>query len=179
RFAALHGGDIRVVSNVERGSTFTLVLPVRGGVAPSAGPPDAVPMNGHRSAPLVLVVEDDPAAAELLRRQLNGAGYRTEVARTGSEALAKALELQPAAITLDIILPEVDGWDVMTRLKSDSRTSSIPVVVVSVVDNAELGLALGAIDYFVKPVEARELIARLNLLKVKRPNGDGEVRVLI
>jgi len=178
RFAALHGGDVRVVSNVEKGSTFTLSLPVRA-VAPAADHAEAMPANGHGSAPLVLVVEDDPAAAELLTRQLIGAGYRTEIARTGSEAIAKARELHPAAITLDIILPEVDGWEVMTQLKSDAATSAIPVVVVSIVDNAELGLALGAIDYFVKPVEAKELIARLNLLKIKNPNRDGEVRVLI
>src|SRR5438876_696066 len=179
RFAALHGGDVRVVSSVEKGSTFTLSLPVRASVAPAADHAEAMPANGHGSAPLVLVVEDDPAAAELLTRQLIGAGYRTEIARTGSEAIAKARELHPAAITLDIILPEVDGWEVMTQLKSDAATSAIPVVVVSIVDNAELGLALGAIDYFVKPVEAKELIARLNLLKIKNPNRDGEVRVLI
>src|SRR5438876_1093511 len=179
RFAALHGGDVRVVSSVEKGSTFTLSLPVRASVAPAADHAEAMPANGHGSAPLVLVVEDDPAAAELLTRQLIGAGYRTEIARRGSEAIAKARELHPAAITLDIILPEVDGWEVMTQLKSDAATSAIPVVVVSVVDNAELGLALGAIDYFVKPVEAKELIARLNLLKIKNPNRDGEVRVLI
>jgi len=127
----------------------------------------------------VLVVEDDPAAAELLTRQLVGAGYRTEVARTGNEALAKARELQPAAITLDIILPEVDGWEVITRLKSDASTSGIPVVVVSVVDNPELGLALGAIDYFVKPVETKELVARLNRFNLKEKTAGGEVRVLV
>jgi len=177
RFAALHGGDVRVESVPEKGSTFTLILPVRAGVAP-AGDHVQPAMNGHGAGPLILVVEDDPAAAELLTRQLIAAGYRTEVARTGTEALAKARDLHPAAITLDIILPEVDGWEVMTQLKSDEQTSTIPVVVVSVVDNPELGLALGAIDYFVKPVEAKELIARLNLLRVKKPNG-GEVRVLI
>ena len=177
RFAALHGGDVRVESVPDKGSTFTLILPVRAGVAP-AGDRVQPAMNGHGAGPLILVVEDDPAAAELLTRQLIAAGYRTEVARTGTEALAKARELHPAAITLDIILPEVDGWEVMTQLKSDEQTSTIPVVVVSVVDNPELGLALGAIDYFVKPIEARELIARLNLLRVKKPNG-GEVRVLI
>jgi signal transduction histidine kinase/CheY-like chemotaxis protein len=178
RFALLHGGDVRVASDVDKGSTFTLSLPIRPTITPAApAQPDAV--NGHRSGPLVLVVEDDPAAAELLTRQLVGAGYRTVVARTGVEALAKARELQPAAITLDIILPEVDGWDVITRLKSDPATSAIPVVVVSVVDNPELGLALGAIDYFIKPVEAKELIARLNRFDLKHANGNGQVRVLI
>jgi signal transduction histidine kinase/CheY-like chemotaxis protein len=178
RFALLHGGDVRVESTVEKGSTFTLSIPIRPSLTPAApAPPIAV--KGHPSEPLVLVVEDDPAAAELLTRQLVGAGYRTEVARTGAEAIAKAGELQPAAITLDIILPEVDGWEVITRLKSDPATSAIPVVVVSVVDNPELGLALGAIDYFVKPVEAPELIARLNRFDLRHGKSNGQVRVLV
>jgi signal transduction histidine kinase/CheY-like chemotaxis protein len=176
RFALLHGGDVRVSSQPDKGSTFTLVLPLRTPAQP-ASVMTAAAANGH--GPLVLVVEDDPAAAELLTRQLVDAGYRTEVARTGNEALAKARELQPAAITLDIILPEIDGWEVITRLKSDASTSGIPVVVVSVVDNPELGLALGAIDYFVKPVESKELIERLNRFNFKERNADGEVRVLV
>src|SRR5207248_2100322 len=129
--------------------------------------------------PLVLVVEDDPAAAELLTRQLVDAGYRTQVARTGIDALDKARRLQPAAITLDIILPEVDGWEVITRLKSDEATSGIPIVVVSVVDNPELGISLGAIDYFVKPVDAKLLINRLNRFHLERSPGQDEVRVLV
>ena len=176
RFALLHGGDVRVTSRVDKGSVFTLSLPVRAAVLPAPEPAQVVVANGSHAGPLVLVVEDDPAAAELLTRQLVGAGYRTEVARTGAEALERALALQPAAITLDVILPEVDGWEVMTRLKSDERTSGIPIVVVSVVDNPELGLALGAIDYFVKPVDAGVLIHRLNEFGLK---GGNEVRVLV
>ena len=176
RFALLHGGDVRVSSRVNKGSVFTLVLPTRT-AAPAVEPaPAAVAKNGHGPGPLVLVVEDDPAAAELLTRQLVSAGYRTEVARTGSEALAKARELRPAAITLDIILPEVDGWEVMSRLKSDESTSHIPIVVVSVVDNPELGMALGAIEYFVKPVDAGALIERLRRFVAK---GQEQVKVLI
>jgi len=176
RFALLHGGDVRVTSRVNKGSVFTLSLPVRATVLPAPEPAHVVAANGDHAAPLVLVVEDDPAAAELLTRQLVGAGYRTEVARTGTQALERALVLKPAAITLDIILPEADGWEVMTRLKSDERTSGIPIVVVSVVDNPELGLALGAIDYFVKPVDAQVLIHRLNEFGLK---GGDEVRVLV
>ena len=178
RFALLHGGDVRVTSRLDKGSTFTLVLPTR--TAPMTElPPVAAGSkngNGHGPGPLVLVVEDDPAAAELLTRQLVAAGYRTEVARTGKDALAKARELQPAAITLDIILPEVDGWEVITRLKSDDRTSNIPVIVVSVVDNPELGMALGAIEYLVKPVDASALIARLRQASVK---GNEPLKVLV
>ena len=178
RFALLHGGDVRVTSRVNKGSVFTLILPIRVG-APPALAPVPVAKNGHGSGPLVLVVEDDPAAAELLTRQLVAAGYRTEVARTGSEALARARQLQPAAITLDIILPEVDGWEVITRLKSDEETSRIPIVVVSVVDNPELGLALGAIDYLVKPIEASDLIERLNRFNLKRVSAQDGIRVLV
>ncbi len=174
RFAILHGGDLHVTSGPGKGSVFTLTLPLRPAVAPA--PATSVPaMNGHGHGPLILVVEDDPAAAELLTRQLVSAGYRTEVARTGAEALEKARRLQPAAITLDIILPEVDGWEVITRLKSDPATSELPVVVVSVVDNPELGMALGAMDYFVKPVDGRELVNRLNRFHLDK----AEIRVLV
>jgi signal transduction histidine kinase/DNA-binding response OmpR family regulator len=176
RFAVLHGGDVRVTSRVNKGSVFTLSLPVRSVAERVAEAKAPAAVNGHGSGPLVLVVEDDPAAAELLTRQLVEAGYRTEVARTGNEAIARALELQPAAITLDIILPEVDGWEVITRLKSDERTSSIPIVVISVVDNPELGIALGAIDYFVKPVDTRELLNRLKRFDFK---GQQEIKVLV
>jgi len=179
RFARLHGGDIRVTSRVNKGSVFTLSLPIRRAGIPAVEPLVPLAKNGHGSGPLVLVVEDDPAAAELLTRQLLAAGYRTEVARTGTEALAQARRLQPAAITLDIILPEVDGWEVITRLKSDERTSSIPIVVVSVVDNPELGLALGAIDYLVKPIEANDLIQRLNRFNLKRASATDAIRVLV
>jgi signal transduction histidine kinase/DNA-binding response OmpR family regulator len=179
RFALLHGGEVRVHSRLNQGSVFTLVLPAEA-PRPVAKPAPVPPANGHgATGPLVLVVEDDPAAAELMTRYLSGAGYRTEVASTGTQALAKAADLKPAAITLDIILPEVDGWEVMTKLKSDETTSSIPIVVASIVDNPELGIALGAIDYFVKPVDASTLIQRLNNLGVKRQGAQDKVRVLV
>jgi signal transduction histidine kinase/DNA-binding response OmpR family regulator len=183
RFATLHGGDVTVSSEVGKGSVFTLRLPARAtpatpGVASSRT--GRAQTNGHASGPLVLVVEDDPAAAELLTRHLGEAGYRTALARSGNEALAKARELQPSAITLDIILPEVDGWEVITHLKSDPVTSGIPIVVVSVVDNRELGLALGAIDYFVKPVDGKELIARLNRFHLgARDGGGGKAKISV
>jgi CheY-like chemotaxis protein len=101
------------------------------------------------------------------------------VARSGTAALAKARELQPAAITLDILLPELDGWDVLTRLKQDEATRHIPAVVVSVVDNPELGIALGALDYFVKPVDAGALLECLDRFKLTRPAAAGAFRVLV
>ena len=169
RFAVLHGGEVTVQSEPGRGSVFTLRLPVRPLIpeGQTAGPTKVE----DRSRPLVLVVEDEPAAAELLARQLQGADFRTRVARTGTEAIAMAHELRPAAITLDILLPELDGWEVMTRLKHDQATSDIPIVVVSVIDNPELGIALGAMDYFVKPIEGKELIKRLNRFNFTQSNG--------
>ncbi len=184
RFALLHGGDVRVTSRVNRGSVFTLSLPLRAAAASAAQPggPELapVPANGQKAtAPLVLVAEDDPAAAELLTQMLVGAGYRVQVARRGQEAVEKARALQPAAITLDIILPELDGWEVITQLKSDEKTSSIPIIVVSIVDNPELGIALGAVDYFVKPVDAAQLVRRLNQLARQIPAAHEKVSVLV
>ena len=179
RFALLHGGEVRVRSKVGEGSVFTLRLPVQPAAQRAETPGESQrkkPVDTSR--PLVLVIEDDAAAAELLARQLQAGGFRTEVARSGTEAVAKARTLRPAAITLDILLPELDGWEVITRLKRDEETSDIPVVVVSVVDNPELGKALGALDYFVKPVDGRELVDRLARFKLK-PNEDDGTTVLV
>ncbi len=173
RFAALHGGDVTVSSEPGKGSVFTLRLPAH---VPAAATPAAVasapkePVDESR--PLVLVIEDDAGAAELLTRQLALGGFRTSVARTGTEAINSARSLRPAAITLDILLPELDGWEVMSRLKAQPETSEIPVVVVSVIDNPDLGMALGALDYFVKPVDGRQLVARLKRFKLKGPKDE-------
>src|SRR4029077_8175760 len=112
--------------------------------------------------PLVLVVEDNPAAAEILSQHLESGGFAMKVAHNGSEALRMARELKPAAITLDILLPEIDGGGVLPRLKEDEATRNIPVVVVSVIDKPSLGRALGAFDYFVKPVDGKALLSRLS-----------------
>jgi signal transduction histidine kinase/DNA-binding response OmpR family regulator len=175
RFANLHGGDVKVESRLEKGSVFTITLPVearRPAVSPAIQFPTSTKAKAGDARPLVLVVEDDPPAAELLMRQIEKSGFRAEVARTGGEALAKARDHQPAAITLDILLPDLDGWEVLTRLKREQATSDIPVIVVSVVDNPELGVALGALDYFVKPVPANDLMSRLARFNLKRGAGD-------
>ncbi len=176
RFARLHGGDVRVDSEPGKGSVFTIHMPLRasqqGQEVESLEVSDAS-ANDHAASPLVLVVEDDPPASELLARQLERAGFRTAIVRNGTDAVSKARELKPAAITLDILLPGLDGWEVLTRLKRDETTSSIPVIVISVVDNPDLGIALGAVDYFVKPVPAKDLIARLRRFKFGT-NGAGE-----
>jgi signal transduction histidine kinase/ActR/RegA family two-component response regulator len=165
RLAALHGGDVRVESEIGKGSVFTLSLPLAG---PSpekekeAGPVrEPAAANAIDIRPLILVVEDDPAVAELVTQILARGGWRTEIARTGPEALARARESHPAAITLDILLPGMDGWEVLKCLREDESTRSIPVVVLSAVDTPEMGVALGVLDYFVKPFNGGELLSRL------------------
>jgi signal transduction histidine kinase/DNA-binding response OmpR family regulator/CHASE3 domain sensor protein len=180
RFAELHGGEVKVQSVPGEGSTFTLRLPVssvQASQAPIYEPLRIGPSDEH--LPLILVVEDNAEAAEILARHLEAGGFRMKIARTGNEALSMARELNPAAITLDILLPEIDGWEVLRRLKADQLTWNIPVVVVSVSDNPSLGHALGATDYFVKPVDRDALLSRLHQYAFAPKAQPGEIRVLV
>jgi signal transduction histidine kinase/CheY-like chemotaxis protein len=180
RFAELHGGEVKVESVPAKGSTFTLRLPVKA-ITPTVQPAEVVGRIGIADAdrPLILVVEDNPEAAEILARHLEVGGFRMEIARTGTQALAMARELLPVAITLDILLPEIDGWEVLTRLKGDELTRNIPVVVVSVMDNPALGRALGALDYLIKPVDRGALLSRLDRYRFTTKVQHGEIRVLL
>jgi signal transduction histidine kinase/CheY-like chemotaxis protein/CHASE3 domain sensor protein len=180
RLAELHGGMVSVTSAKGSGSTFTLRLPVGPLGAKSETATEAAVNDGaDLTLPLILVVEDNPQASELLARHLDGGGFRMAFARSGIEALTKARELKPVAITLDILLPEIDGWEVLNRLKQDEATRNIPVVVVSVVDNPRLGRALGALDYFVKPVDRQALLSRLGRYTFTTKVGQEEIRILL
>jgi signal transduction histidine kinase/CheY-like chemotaxis protein len=173
RFVELHGGQISVESAVGQGSRFTFTLPVC--LTPQveatfevAKPTDA---GTDREGPIVLVVEDDPQAAELLRLYLEGAGCRVEVAWDGEDGFTKACQIHPALITLDLLLPKVDGWDLLVRLKGEPTTRGIPVVIVSIMEQRGKGFALGASDYLVKPVSREDLVSaieRINLMQRPR-----------
>jgi signal transduction histidine kinase/CheY-like chemotaxis protein/CHASE3 domain sensor protein len=180
RFAELHGGEVNVKSAPGAGSTFILRLPVEAkkSVALSVAEPLPTGTVGA-DRPLILVVEDNPEAAEILGRHLEAGGFRMSIARTGNDALAMARDLKPTAITLDILLPGIDGWEVLTRLKADELTRNIPVVVISVIDNPALGRALGALDYFVKPVDRNALLSRLSQHAFTARAQQGEIRVLV
>ncbi len=165
RFTELMGGRVELQSSPGQGSTFSVTLPRRspaGAALPAADEgPLRRPLAGeHR----VLVVEDDLAAYRGLAHALSGAGYFPIRARRGDEAVAMARALRPTAITLDIGLPGLDGWEVLRQLKQDGQTRGIPVVIVSLMDNRELGLSLGVDDYFQKPVDRERLVARLREL---------------
>ncbi len=192
RLAELHGGGLMVQSREGAGSVFTVWLPwheAREGEAsalylPAA--PDARAGSGvdldpgatHGTGPLVLVVEDDSRAASLMRLQLQSQGYRVEFAQTAEEGLVRAAELRPAALVLDIILPGMDGWDMLAHLKDRADTSHIPVVIVSITDEAQRGFALGAVQVLVKPVTQSELLAALAAAGLDEPPTDARVLVV-
>jgi signal transduction histidine kinase/DNA-binding response OmpR family regulator len=178
-FATLHGGEIRVESALGKGSRFTIDIPVDAHPSrPHAGG-GVTEVAGDASIPLVLIVEDDPASGELLARQIARGGFRTKVVRTGTEALAMVDKLKPDAITIDVLLPDIDGWEILKRLKGNHVTEAIPTILVTVVDNRELGAALGAHDYFVKPVDAKELVKRLSTFDFKTKVGGRLTRILV
>lgn len=122
---------------------------------------DTLAENREQEHASILVVEDNPQAAKLLSLYLVQAGYQVLVAQSGSEAIELAAQHHPMAITLDLLLPDMDGWEVLTELKTLPSTRDIPVVIISVLDRQALGFHLGALDYLVKPVERSELLHAL------------------
>jgi len=165
-FLELQRGTISVESEPGLGSTFRATLPLR-----FMGPALRADTTVERLAPRldtekhrVLVIEDDPDAYDVIARALTSAFYIPLRARNGEEAIMLAHTLKPSAITLDLVLPGLDGWEVLKALKNDTETVGIPVIIVSVMENRELGVALGADDYFLKPVDYGQLVGRLKEL---------------
>ncbi|MBB6097747.1 signal transduction histidine kinase/DNA-binding response OmpR family regulator/CHASE3 domain sensor protein [Deinobacterium chartae] len=162
RLGELHGGTVSVRSAPRQGSTFTVSLPFEA--APPAGLPaqktavtggQPVPREG---APLILIVEDDDAVATLIRHHLEDAGYRVARAPDGVEGLRMASELRPDAISLDLMMPVLDGWAFLERLAQQPELAKIPVVVLSMASNLERGLYLGASAVLNKPVRREQLL---------------------
>jgi len=182
RLIEAHGGSIDLESAPGHGSRFTMRLPITTDVGtPSPQEPPTVaaaPRRGGTSGD-VLVVEDDPSAARLLRAYLEKEDYSVRLAGDGESALAAARRERPAAVILDVLLPGIDGWEVLRRLKSDERLHDVPVVIVTVVDEREVGLALGADDYFVKPVDRQHLLARLGRYTLTTKVLERPVRILV
>jgi CheY-like chemotaxis protein len=126
----------------------------------------------------VLVVEDDLDIAAVLRTYLESDGYHVEIATDGQQAIHAARERRPFAITLDISLPKLDGWSVLNALKRETATAEIPVIVVSIVDNKDFGMVLGATDYLVKPIDHDRLRGILRQLGPAPPVGDATILVV-
>jgi hypothetical protein len=162
QFCHLLGGDIEVESAPGKGTRFTVRLPRQIAQAKARLEPDEPARIDPQK--LVLVIDDDPAALELSRRSLVKLGFSVVTAASGQDGIALAKEIRPAVITLDILMPGMDGWQVLSALKEDPDTAGIPVVMMSMVDDRELGFALGAADYLMKPVDRNRLTQVLDCL---------------
>jgi signal transduction histidine kinase/CheY-like chemotaxis protein len=162
KFCQMMGGDVTAESQPGRGSTFTIRLPSQQGeqvAEPRLA--DETPASTVENGSLVLVIDDDPAAIELIGRFLGKEGFRVEGALGGATGLRRAAALQPDAIILDVIMPDMDGWSVLAALKADPELADIPVVMLTIVDDKSTGFALGASDYVTKPIERERLMAIL------------------
>jgi signal transduction histidine kinase/DNA-binding response OmpR family regulator/HAMP domain-containing protein len=159
-FCTMLGGDVTVTSTPGKGSTFTIRLPDKG-VTPAAVelPAPAASMADGRTT--VLVVDDDPSVLSLLAKTLEKDGYRVIPARNGVEALALARQHKPQAITLDVLMPKMDGWSALKELKADAELRDIPVIMVSVLNERGMAIPLGAADFVTKPVDRQRLTAIL------------------
>ncbi len=163
RFCQMMGGDVTVASEPDKGTTFTITLPSEP-IAPQREIALSGPVQPERdagSAGLILVIDDDPSVRNLIRRTLEKEGFRVRYASGGEEGLRQARRLRPDAITLDVMMPKMDGWAVLTALKSDPDLEDIPVIMVTVVDDKNLAYSLGAADYLTKPIERKRLTAIL------------------
>ncbi|MGK7311726.1 MAG: GAF domain-containing protein [Candidatus Longimicrobiales bacterium M2_2A_002] len=175
-FARMMGGDIDVASEAGVGTTFTVRLPLVA--RPNRAAVDEVDIAdaaGTGEAGVVLVIDDDPTVHDLLQRMLSKDGFRVESATDGTDGLERARELEPDVILLDVLMPGVDGWSVLTSLKSDPSLSEIPVVMITMLDDRSLGFALGATDYVTKPVEPARL---LSVLRRLAPEPDAAVLIV-
>ena len=183
RFTEMMGGQVGVTSELGQGSTFMIELPQK--TAPLAKPDRVNPLpnitkaphplaaalvNSTRKKPVVLVVDDEVDIQELLERSLVKSGYDVVCASNGREALDLATEIQPDVITMDVMMPEMDGWEVLTSLKNNDELAHIPVVMMTMVEDADLGYALGASDYLPKPIKRDRLLSVLDKYKGNNPN---------
>jgi signal transduction histidine kinase/DNA-binding response OmpR family regulator len=168
RFCQMLGGDITVESELGHGSTFTIRLPASANAETPAAVRQAAPApavkTGSSNAPLILVIDDDTTVREVVGRFLEREGFSVVEADGGKEGLRMARELHPAAVTLDIMMPDLDGWTVLAAIKGDPDLVDLPVILMTIVDEKNRGYALGATEYLVKPIDRTKLVDVLRAL---------------
>jgi signal transduction histidine kinase/CheY-like chemotaxis protein len=155
KLARMMGGDVTLTSEAGKGSTFSVRLPANTDV--SAEAPISPDRGRSTRADCVLVIDDDATARELISDHLKADGFSVVTAAGGMEGLKLAKELQPTAITLDVMMPDLDGWSVLAALRQNPELADIPVIMVSIVDEHRRGIALGAAGYLTKPIDRERL----------------------
>jgi CheY-like chemotaxis protein len=161
RLCQMMGGEITVTSEPGKGSTFLMSLPAESGAAPAAAPARAAAAAKAAGemprGSAILVIDDDESVLDLTERFLTRKGFKVVTANNGHEGLRLARELHPAAITLDVLMPQLDGWTVLAAIKGDPELADIPVILMTIIDDRTRGYALGATEYLIKPVNREKL----------------------
>lgn len=172
-FIRLHGGDMGFESVAGEGSRFFFSLPIGG---PTAKRPDEVVEEERPGMRTILAVDDDEGVITLFQRYLEKRGYKVAGMTTGEGVVETVKRLKPYAITLDVIMPGKDGWQIIQELKSDPETRDTPIIVCSIMSDADKGLSMGIADYLMKPVTEQDLLGAL--VHLERPEDHGHILVV-
>ena len=175
RLCQMMGGDVSVTSEVGKGSTFTVRLPVAAAVVVARDQTSETGTDA-RSGDCVLVIDDDATARDLIADYLRQAGFAVITAAGGREGLKRAKDHHPIAITLDVMMPDIDGWTVLAALRGDPQLADIPVVMATIIDERRQGMTLGAVGYLTKPIDRDKLVEIMR--RYRAPSGPTRVLVV-